>query len=46
MIAEGEIDNPSGAVDLVTDVALGTGLESREVHGTIRSGLGTSGVTA
>lgn len=44
MVAAGELSDPHGAVDALRQVALGTGLEPREVEGTIRSGLSTSGV--
>lgn len=44
MVAAGELADPHGAVDALRQVALGTGLEPREVQGTIRSGLSTSGV--
>ncbi len=45
MIADGQISDVETAVNLMTEVALGVGLTHSEVRGTIRSGLGTSGVT-
>ena len=46
MIAAGELHDPDAAADALADVALGIGLDPREVRGTIRSGFRTSGVAA
>ena len=45
MIATGELSDVAATVDVLTDVALGTGLTPGEVAGTIRSGLRSSGAT-
>lgn len=44
MIATGELPDARQAADVLAQIALGTGLDPREVPGTIRSGFSKSGV--
>jgi len=44
MLAVGELPDGQQAADTLAQVALATGLDPREVRGTIRSGFATSGV--
>lgn len=44
MVASGELPDASSAADALAQVAAGTGLDPREIRGTIRSGFASSGV--
>lgn len=46
MVAAGDFTDTHAAIDALRTVALGTGLTPSEVAGTIRSGLGASGVSS
>lgn len=44
MVATGELSDARRAADALSHVAATTGLDGREIHGTIRSGFAKSGV--